>query len=67
VLALFQLPLDLIEFSREFTCLNIDLEVADVAADFEKLHDIGGVALNSLNAHVVVHALLHECALCEVL
>ena len=47
--------------------MDVNLEVSDFPAYFEKLHDVRGVSLDCLYPHVVIHSLLHESTLREVL
>lgn len=65
VLAFFDLSAYLVEFFGELCDLDVDLEVPYFLAGLEQLHDVGGIALDSLDSHVVVHALLHEGGVCE--
>lgn len=60
VLTLFELTGDLVQLLCKLSHLYIDLEVPDLLAHLQKLHDVRRVPLDGLDSHVVVHALLHE-------
>ena len=64
---LLKFSLQLIESSCQLRNLNVNLEVANLATDLQKLHDIRCVPLYSLYTHIVIHALLHECTLSKIL
>ena len=65
MLPLLELPGYLVQLLRELGHLNVDLEVADLLADLEELHDVARVPLDRLDSHVVVHAFLHKGRVCE--
>lgn len=60
VLALFKLACDLQQLLNKFGLTDFELANPNLATNFEQLHNVAGVSLNSFNAHVVVHSLFHE-------
>lgn len=67
MLAFLRLSVDLEQLFDQFRCLDVDFTDANVSTDFEELNYVAGVALDSLDAHVVVHPLLHKSGLRETL
>jgi len=66
VLPLLEFPVHFLQLLHQLSHLYVDLEVPYFLCYFEHFGDVGGVPLDGLDAHVVVHPLLHEGGLCEV-
>jgi hypothetical protein len=67
ILAFFCLSVNLEQFFYKFWGLDIYFANSDFAAYFKQLHDVAGIALDRLNAHVIVHTFFHEGGLGEAL
>lgn len=46
--------------------MDVNFEISDFPAYFEKFHNVRGVSLDCLYPHVVIHPLLHESTLRKV-
>lgn len=67
VVALVHLSFHLLEFAGQAFSQDLELLDSELLAYFEHTDQVCGVALDRLDAHVVVHAFLHECGLAELL
>lgn len=65
ILPFFLLSCDFQQLLDELGLANLELAYANLAANFQKFHDVGGIPLDCFYSHVVVHAFLHECGISE--